>query len=453
VPLQPTLRLRREELARRVEALPAEVAGWRERSKTDLDMEVHFSQLEALSILTDALVDRQRTLLDALAPEANPDGFYVKGFELVVETIKAQRVWDFFRDKLELRFSPDFKDVLWVADTIAWDCYRPVMGRATDAGMLSKAHVREPPLTYLTAEFSPATWVRGSRPNDGREYHLGTANLPIPVIEVPWDHVGNLWELVSLHHEVGHDIEADLQLRAELLLSLQTVLAARTPPQRIDVWKAWVGEVFADLVGLQLGGPGFSYGLLNLLLLPLPDVVGYNAADPHPTHYVRLLMNAAYMRTLAPGTATLDEAAADVEAIWTAAYGDAPEHLAPFIDDFPAVFTALMDSPFTVLKGETVRSLMPYSAGDEARIIKARDYLETGLNAPAPATFAPRHAVSAARLAASKVAAENGNTATVLEAINERTAQLVRDSAPGGLRAGDGSKPHQDFIRSFAARV
>jgi hypothetical protein len=170
-----TLVLRREELARRVEALPAELTEWRKRSVDELDMNAHFSQIQALEILVGALVVKQRALLDGLDPEGEPEEFRVAALELVQEIIKTQRVWDFFRDKLELRFSPNFKAVLWAADTVAWDCYRPVMDRAVAAGILSAALVREPPLTYLTAEFSPATWVRGSRPNDGRDYHLGAA--------------------------------------------------------------------------------------------------------------------------------------------------------------------------------------------------------------------------------------------------------------------------------------
>jgi hypothetical protein len=37
-----------------------------------------------------------------------------------------------------------------------------------------------------------------------------------------------------------------------------------------------------------------------------------------------------------------------------------------------------------------------------------------------------------------------------LDSINARTMQLVRDSAPPGLRASDGSTPHRRFIEGFA---
>jgi hypothetical protein len=88
--------------------------------------------------------------------------------------------------------------------------------------------------------------VRGSRPNDGRNYDLGEALVPIPVIELPWDHLGSAWEYLSLHHEVGHDIEADLALRPTLQSTLRQKLAAGNVAQpQIDAGSTGK-EVFAD---------------------------------------------------------------------------------------------------------------------------------------------------------------------------------------------------------------
>jgi len=452
------LLLRREELKRRVDMLPAEVQTWRARSANTLDMNAHFSQIEALAVLMKAYEGTQRALLEQLDTAEKAEDFHTIALSLVGEIIRSQRVWDFFRDKLELRFSPTFKDVLWTADTIAWDCYRPVMDRAVQAQIVPEAEVREPPLSYLTAEFSPATWLRGSRPFDGRNYQLGTSRLPIPVIELPWDHAGNLWELVSLQHEVAHDIEGDLKLRGALLLNLQVILGnAGVPQQRINVWQSWVGETFADLVAIQQGGPSFSMGLAHILLLPASMVTTYNPEDPHPTHYVRVLMNAAYARTLVPGdspaekaaVARVEEDAASIEDAWKSLYGEAGA-LAPFTGDFPLVFRALMDTPVSVLKEATVRTLVPFTAADDLRIRAASDYLRTGQNAPGQQTIAPRHCVSAARLAAAK-AADAPNLAIALGDINTRLTQLVRDSAPLGLRGVDDSTPHQNFILSFAS--
>lgn len=441
---------RKEELRRRVDALPTEVQAWRLRTQNDLDSNAHFSQLNAISILVDVFTQQQQALLQALDPDGDLAVFQSKAFDLVQNVIRSQKLWDFFRDKLDLRFSPTFKEVLWVADTIAWDCYDPVLGNAKSAGILKQAERREPPLTYLTAEFSPATWVRGDRPNDGRNYHLGASTLPIPVIELPWDHVENTWEFLSLHHEVGHDLEADLKLREPLAAALKKALTeASVPAARIQQWQNWQGEVFADLVGLQLGGPAFAEALLNMLLLPAPKVIAFNPNDPHPTHYPRILMSAAYIPTLIPGDPSLTAHSQQIADRWQALYGIQPQ-FDPVVGDFLLVFSALMDTPLPeVLQGKTVRQLMEYKAADHARIQAAIDFMLTGMNKPST-QLRPRHCVSAARLAVTQAALNNTLSDALLNDINQRTMKLVRDNAPAVLRAGDGSTPHKKFIASFA---
>jgi hypothetical protein len=144
-----------------------------------------------------AFVSEQRTMFADLDPSDNFEALNVGSLNLIRSVIRAQKVWDFFREKLALRHLPSQREPLWVADTIAWDCYRPVLNAAEQFGIADGAELREPPLVYCTAEYSPATWVRGSRPYDGRAYDLGEALLPIPVIEMKWDHLGSAWEYLA----------------------------------------------------------------------------------------------------------------------------------------------------------------------------------------------------------------------------------------------------------------
>ena len=449
--VQATLATRKEELRRRVEALPKEVKDWKDRTLNDLDQNLHFSQVQAIGILMNAFAEQQTDLLGQIDPKGNPTAFQDTALDLVKGIIRSQRVWDFFRDKLDLRFSPTFKEVLWVTDTVAWDCYRPVLEAAADAGILERASLREPPLTYLTAEFSPATWIRGSRPNDGRDYQLGSSRLPIPVIELPWDHVENTWEFMSLHHEVGHDLEADLKLRGVLATSLQTVLSnGGVPVERVQQWLNWQGEVFADLVGLQLGGPAFAEALMHLLLLPAAMVTTFDPSDPHPTHYPRILMNAAYIPTMIPDHEPLANHGKESGERWVAIYGQQPQ-FDQVINDFPFVFRALMDTPLAELKGMTVRQLMQYMPADDLRIRNAIGYMRTGNNKPG--NLRPRHCISAARLAVTQAALEGVLSSELLSLINMRAMELVRSNAQGGLRGADGSTPHKKFIASFVERL
>ena len=447
-----TFLLRKHELSRRVENLPQEVKNWRAATEAEVDLNAHFSQLQAIEVLTNALVDQLRTKVGSLDTNASAETFNVACLDVVKNIIRAQKSWNFFRDKLDLRHSPSHKESLWVADTIAWDCHRPVMNNAVQFGIIQPTQLREPPLVYCTAEYSPATWVRGSRPNDGRAYDLGETVLPIPVVEMPWDHLGSAWEYLALHHEVGHDIEADLKLRNVLQQSLQTTLAAAgVPPNRIAVWIKWEGEVFADLCALQLAGPAFTDALMRLIMLPADSVKIFDEDDPHPTNYPRILMNAAYIRTLG-NTPALSDHATQIEVVWKAIYGDNTGD--PTLDglpqDFPLVFTALMDTKFPVLKNHSVRELIPFSVADDARIRAAERFFRTGMNRPNGLPV--RHTVSAARMAINKAAQENAITDQLCNDIHKRVGEYVRETAPGGLRGG-GPDEHEKFIASFAERM
>lgn len=127
---------------------------------------------------------------------------------------------------------------------------------------------REPPLTYLIAEFGPYTYERATRPSyGGRVNALGSDSLPIPIIALPWDHLPNPWEFVYLAHEVAHDLEGDLKLGEPLGAALLGELnkpdektGAVVPADRVACWKTWQREVFADLVALRQVGPAYAEG-------------------------------------------------------------------------------------------------------------------------------------------------------------------------------------------------
>lgn len=465
---QETLLNRYEGLRRRVEALPTEVDGWKTRSTQQLDLNAHFSQLGALEILMSGYIERQRSLLADLDPLSDAEQFAVKAFQLTNVIIKSQGVWDYFRDMLELRFSPTFKEALWIADTVAWDSYRPVLERAADEQIIQRAKLREPPLTYLTAALSPATFARTTRTFESVDPKQGTVRLPIPVIELPWDHVENVWEFTSIAHEVGHDLEADLDLRPLLKLNLDTVLPAEGVPQaRIDQWKTWEGEVFADLVGLQLVGPALTETLFDLLLWPANMATTLKPAELHPTPYLRILLNVAYIKTLVPGNPTLEKHANEILEKWLTIYGEQAQ-FSDFIKDFPHVFKALMDTPMQALKNNTVRQLIPYTAGDDRQIRSAANYLLTGNDAPDAMSLKPRQCISAARLAVT--AAARGLEAAVaqlepdqskrlplmrdklktqLQKISKETILLVKENTPSVLRAAEDSAAHQEYVASF----
>jgi hypothetical protein len=453
-PIGPVFALRVEELRRRIASLPAELSGWKVRSKEVVDKRPHFYQVKALDEMMSAFVQNQNELLKALKPQGNPDVFLADSRALLVEIMRSQSVWDFYREKLQLRFSPDFQDSLWVADIVAWNCYRPVIERAARFGILSPTDLREPPLCYYVAELSAATSVRTAQINDFCDRRDRPVESPIPVIKLPWEHSQNLWEFLSIPHEVGHDLEADLNLRGVLLRSLDNALKGN--PRR-EVWRKWQSEVFADLVALQLVGPAYAETLMSVLLQSKEDVVTPNPKGPHPTRYLRILMLTSYIKRLIANDAPaeirdeLSKHAAQIEGLWTKLY-DKVVDLDPYVDDFPVVFKALMESPFPKLNDRTVRSLIPYTAEHHILIRSASEYIETGLDSPGKGTMDARHCLAAARLAVTRTARQGGNLGSKLSLINNRTGQLVRENAPTGVLAAD-DDAHRKFISNFAKTI
>jgi hypothetical protein len=327
------------------------------------------------------------------------------------------------------------------------------MDRVVQLGIVNHNRLREPPLVYCTADYSPATWVRGSRPNDGRVYDLGETLLPIPVIEMPWDHLGCAWEYLALHHEVGHDIEADLKLRPVLQLSLQNSLsAAGVPNDRIKIWLKWEGEIFADLCGLQLAGPAFTDSLMHLLLLPSLAVKTFDEDDPHPTHYPRILMNAEYIRSVLGTFQAMKDHATRIETTWKNVYGNSSESsdLDALLLDFPLVAGALMNTKFAELQNHTVRELIPYAEADDLRIRSAEKFFRTGNGRPNALPL--RHTVSAARIALTTAGQGGPVSDQLCNDIHQRVVDYVREDAPSGLRGG-GATEHEKFIEGFTERM
>lgn len=432
--LGPSYTLRRVELKRRVDALPTELDEWKERTLEEVDKNAHFTQVQTIDALLRVSVDKQQAIVSSLAGAADAAEFTTKSFELIQMINRAQTVWDYFRDKFNLRLIPKFASDLWIADTIAWDCYFTVMTNAVIAGIVARDKFREPPLTFLITEFSPYTYKRGDALKLGKE----NVALPVPVIGLPCDHLPNPWEFVYLAHEVAHDLERDLDLLEPLKGALAGALAASQIPQaRAWCWTAWLQEVFADLVALHLCGPAFSQGLATILSLPADKVLTPNPAGPHPTHYVRIPMNAAYLSRMAASVPALEADAKALRESWVAAYGDGGE-LAKFADDFTLVFDALMTTKIPVFQNQTVADLVPYAAADDTRIRDVADYIRTGNNNPG--RVPPRFCVSASRLAVTAAASQNADPTGLLNDIKTRTETLVRAGAPDGLRSS-GARP------------
>lgn len=441
------LEARRVELLTRAQALPAAIEAWRLSTVNDIDSQLHFSQVHAIQIVVNALSE---DLIEALANLPEADAGRLGNLTATMRgLVQAEYFWDYFRSKLDLRRS-SFKVPLWTADTVAWSCYHPVMQAAVNFGAIPAGSLPEPPLTYTAATPSALTWMRGMRPNDNGRFLLGDGRreLPFPVIELPWEQLDNPWELMAIHHEVGHDLERDLKLGSAMRKALAAALAASAVPNaRQRVWDNWMSEIFADLVGLQLGGGAFAEALATLVAFEPELTKRFDQADPHPTHYLRPLLLAELLEVLNPDIPTLAADAGRIRTRWLALYGDDPE-LFPFVGDAGIVSGALMDTTFVELNGHSVRELMPYTKEHEDTILAASSYLLSGFNQPQ--RMEPRHVICAARRAVTNLPASSATDGT-LDRLRQRIHLLVRKSAPLGVRGAGASR--NAFLVNFAREL
>jgi hypothetical protein len=439
----PELIAKHQILSRRIASLPSELDSWRERAAAGNTLQKNFSQIEALYYFMHTLCRLNEDSFSALDPAGNADVFLSGALDLAANMIKSHTVWDFFRDRLELRFVPQFQRSLLVADLVSHDCYNTIMERAEALRIIPEQGFRGYPLIGLVAGFSPATWARGRRPPA-----LQNHNLPVPVIDLPWDHLVNPWELLTIAHEVGHDIDEDL---GKLSRTLQLTLTARMSEVKISAehcvkWQEWTGEVLADLVGILLAGPAFAKVLAGLLMLPRYYIRHTSSVGKHPPHYLRVLINVALLQRLG-----MPRSANALEARWKMLYGEPGDEFASYLHDIEPVISIILDTPVAALEDQdgerhSLSELIVFTPDDQASIEEVASQL--AIDAP-PGRLAVRHLVSASWFAFEQIAA-TGDVAG-LEALAQRTRRGVIDLAPPEqLHASRISRRAQQHLESLA---
>jgi hypothetical protein len=438
------LMMKHQILSRRVASLPVEIDAWLERAEDDKVLEKNYSQIKALGRFMRTLCALNEDSLNALDPAGDVDAFLSNAFDLTEDVVNSHFIWDFFRDRLELRFVPQFQKPLLMADLISHECYTTIMDRAEALRIIPDHDFREYPLIGLvTQRSSPATWPRAWRP-----WGLQNPNIPVPVIDLPWDHLANPWELLTIAHEVGHDVDADL---GELTQALQPSVTSRleatqTPTERVDLWKAWTGETLADLIGVLLTGPSFVQVLAGLLTLPRRCVRAIDPADPHPPHYLRVFITTALVRHLG-----LPQCADALELDWRALYGEPGDDFGPYFGEIEPVISVILDTPTAALQDldgnlHSLSELIAFTPEDQARIQEAAAKLTTGA---LPDRLPLRHVISGSQLAFEWIA--RANEAVGLAALAQHVQQTIADMAPRRkLPAGLTSRRAQQHLDDLA---
>lgn len=253
----------RAELSTKCDAFLDELGAWRAKIP---DLPQHKSQLERLAGILVPLGERVKKRIES------DDHGAVDHWQASAEVLLLFRIWAFYRDKLSQRFVPWQKEVLEVADELAYSFWRPAQQAAVDAKKTArdKAGVaREPPLVFLNGDVSPFALTRAARDAftvEQVEVGLDATRvawaqrvldaLPVPAVGMPYFSGRFVPELLLLAHEVGHHVEDDFDLTEDLERAVRSALQGE-PRARRDDWLAWTGETFADVWGVLVGGPAF----------------------------------------------------------------------------------------------------------------------------------------------------------------------------------------------------
>src|SRR6185503_12095057 len=204
--------------------------------------------------------------------------------------------------------------------------------------------------------------------------------LPIPVVGVPWDQVSHLPAVLVLGHEVGHIVEDDFRLEAELKQMLKNALEQRkADATRTEAWNEWLGEIFADLYGCLAAGPAFAGALIDFIAKGKQTICSEAKIAPgwgrYPTDFLRVRIILKALELMG-----FDETPAAVEYrdLWNL-YSSGMEQA--YTDDVPVIVSALLEGKHTVLGNKSIMEVFSFSkVQQEAVNTLVEKFSDTPLN-------------------------------------------------------------------------
>jgi hypothetical protein len=151
-----------------------------------------------------------------------------------------------------------------------------------------------PPFSYMATGFAPATFRRGVPLRK-----LGKQLNPFPLVQLPYHRLVNPWTLGAVMHEISHNLQNDLGLNKDIPRKVgASLLKAGASRAVARTWVRWNREMFADMSGVMLAGPGFVGSLMDILARDPETVVTFSSRGPHPTPYLRMLINTELLRRM-----------------------------------------------------------------------------------------------------------------------------------------------------------
>jgi hypothetical protein len=443
------------DLERRLKVLPEEVAAWKQSALANVaQLGLHGSQLVALSDMMGVLAADQAAELEKLRALDDPRAFGDGLQALLSKLGGAHDVWRIFRTILNQRQDPTLTPLADTADLIAHDGYASCLEQARRWGIVEADHFREPPLTYLESSLSPSTASRGENVQllgfPVREYR--NLMLPVPIVLFPLDQAASFWMMCSIAHEVGHNVDHDLDPRPNRRLTdeYKKKLIGRVPDGREPQWRRWMAEIFADAIAVVFGGAGFGFSMA-FWTVPLGQATEFQAPAPsavHPPPLLRLRLIAEMLRET--GIAEIRSAGDVLVDLWGALARPAWE--ADYEADVPTLATLLMGEA-VALNGRALLALNRGLAADHDRSAElAAHWADARKPRPhpiVPDAFPFRLVPSAAALGTSMLGDPD---AAALDGLHAKAAGYFKLIPRPAKLAGAGDR-HRDYLKELAGRL
>jgi hypothetical protein len=299
-----------------------------------------------------------------------------------------EKIWDFYFELFGLRQTRYAKWLL-SCDRIGLDCYR-----ASYLGLaVARSIPSPPPFSYMATGFSPATFRRGVPLR-----RLGKQLNPFPLIQLPYHRLVNPWTLGAVLHEISHNLQNDLGLSRDVPRTVGVkLLRAGASRQVARTWVRWNREMFADMSGVLLGGPCFVGSLMDILARGPETVVYYSSRGPHPTPYLRMLINTELLRRLG-----FESESRQYDKAWKRIYpspsaGNIPPAMVKSFEEIcPIAVDAMCFQPYRSLGNRSLAKVLNFGGKEQQMIEEAAQRLAAGVD---PGIVPERFLIGAVRMA------------------------------------------------------
>jgi hypothetical protein len=299
-----------------------------------------------------------------------------------------EKIWDFY---FELFGQRQTRYAKWLlsCDRIGLDCYR-----AYYLGIgVARPIPSPPPFSYMATGFSPATFRRGVPLQK-----LGKQLNPFPLVQLPYHRLVNPWTLGAVLHEISHNLQHDLGLNRDVPRKVgRHLLNAGASRQVARTWVRWNREMFADMSGMLMGGPCIAGSLMDILARGPQTVVHYSRRGPHPTPYLRMLINTELLRRMG-----FESESKQYRQAWLRIYPNPragsipPAVVNSFSEACPVAVDAMCYQSYPSLGNRSMAQVLNFGNKEQQMIEEASRRLAAGVD---PGIIPERFLIGAVRLA------------------------------------------------------